>query len=407
MLGNIARLLAFSGAIVLLASCSKWDDFKQYIEDGEISYTGKLDSVRIYPGNERVRLLANFPADPKIIAVRVFWNDGADSVEFDVDRSTSGKVFDQVLTAEEGVNSFVIYTYDEDGNTSVPVNAVGRAYGPRYQSGLNNRQVSSAVVTEGETVISWVEMDQSAGPFATELTYQSAGKEKVIRVPITEEVTVLTDIDPEATTVSFRTLFLPQPTSIDTFYSSSTVSGLSRDVTDQYLRNTRVPVETTVRGERWGIPTDWITNTAVRNFRDASGNYLGGVDYWFDGPFLAMEAGWSEDNMATITNGKIYQTPTLPPGIYTIEMDIPDCTQGAEFYTVVAEGEEIPDIDQITSSLAYLKTSMPGTHSLTFTLAETTKVALGFVGHLENKGAGDGTFWRITRVALRQQTLVE
>src|SRR5690606_3936645 len=149
MFGNIARLMAFSGAIVLVASCSHWDDFKQYIEDGEISYTGKVDSVRIYPGNERVRLLTNSPADPKIIAATVFWNGGGDSVEFDVDRSTSGKVFDQVLTAEEGVNSFVIYTYDEDGNTSVPVNTVGRAYGPRYQSGLNNRQVSSAVVTEG------------------------------------------------------------------------------------------------------------------------------------------------------------------------------------------------------------------------------------------------------------------
>ena len=406
-LGNIARLLAFSGAIVLLASCSKWDDFKQYIEDGEISYTGKLDSVTVYPGNERVKLHAKLPADPKITTIRVFWNDGADSLEFGVDRSTSGNEVDYILAAEEGVNNFVLYTYDDDGNTSVPVNAVGRAYGPRYQNGLNNRQVSSAVVTDAETVISWIEMDLSAGPFATELTYQSVTGEKVIRVPIAEQATVLTDIDPEATTISYRTLFLPQPTSIDTFYAAPVVSALSKDVTELYLSNTHVPMETTARGGRWAIPADWITNTAVRNFRDGDGNYFGGVDYEFGGPFLAMEAGWSADNMATITNGKIYQTPTLPPGIYTIEMDIPDCTQGGEFYTVAAEGEEIPDIEQINSSLAYLKTSMPGTHSLTFTLTETTKVALGFVGHVENKGAGDGTFWRITRVALRQQTLVE
>ena len=399
--------MVFSLAIATSVSCSKWDDFKRYLDEGEIFYTGKLDSVAVHPGKERVRILGRLQADPKIKKVKIFWNDYADSAEFDIDLSTNNRIFDRVLPMDEGIKSFVIYTYDGEGNKSVPVNAVGRAYGARYQNTLKNRLVSSAISVDNETQISWVPIDASAGPVVTKLTYMSVTGEKEIDVPVSAETTVLADLDPATKTFSFQTLFLPQPTSIDTFYSEVATAAIAKDVTGEYLLNTQVPMETSSQSDRWGIPAHWITNDAVRNFRDGAGNYFGGVDFWFGGPFLAMEAGWSGDNMVTISNGKIYQTPTLPPGIYTFEMEIPDCTHGGEFYTVAAEGDEIPDIESLGTSLAHLKTSMPGTHKITFTLEETTTVALGFVGHLENKGAGDGTFWRITRVKLQQQVLVE
>ncbi|QEL02616.1 DUF5013 domain-containing protein [Olivibacter sp. LS-1] len=68
--------------------------------------------------------------------------------------------------------------------------------------------------------------------------------------------------------------------------------------------------------------------------------------------------------MATIRNGKIYQRVVLPPGVYTLEMDIPDCTLGGEFYTIASRGEELPDIANIESALAYGRTSSPGTFNL-------------------------------------------
>lgn len=97
----------------------------------------------------------------------------------------------------------------------------------------------------------------------------------------------------------------------------------------------------------------------------------------------------------------------MPAGHYTFEMDIPDCTVGGDFYTVAAYGTEIPNSENVSSALGFLKTSTPGTHALKYTLLEQSQVSLGFVGNLENKGGGDGTFWRINAVRLKQIVIVQ
>lgn len=394
--------VVFAGSI--LASCSKWDEFKEYTKNGEITYSGKLDSVKIYPGDGRIKIRALLPADPKIVKARIFWNNMTDSVEFPINMS-NGRILEHVLPMAEGLKSFTLYTYDARGNRSVPVYAVGTALGSRYQSSISNRVVTSAVNVNTTTTINWVSADLSASPIFTEVKYLSATGQKIAKVPANQDVTVINDLAPTAKTFTYRTAYLPA-NSIDTFYTAEKTVGIFKDVTTEYLKNTRLPATVVVKGDRWGTPTDWVTNAAARNFRNWNGEYYGGVDYWFGGPRLAMEAGWSGDNMATITNGKMYQSPTLPAGTYTFEMDIPDCTRGAEFYTVAAAGDEIPNIENITSSLAHAKTSAPGTHKITFTLTTATKVSLGFVGHLTSYGGGGGTFWRIDAVRLKQLPLV-
>lgn len=72
-----------------------------------------------------------------------------------------------------------------------------------------------------------------------------------------------------------------------------------------------------------------------------------------------------------------------------------------DFYTVAADGDGIPSTGNIASSLAYAKTNAKGTYKITFTLTTEKKVSLGFVGNVPNKGAGDGTFWRISQVRLK------
>lgn len=401
---KIAAAIAMLTTVLL--SCSKWDDFKKYKEDGEILYTGKIDSVKINPGNLRVQFNGLLKADPKITKIKIFWNNFADSVAYDINMATNNREFSKIFPMEEGIKSFVIYTYDSDGNRSIAVNAVGNVYGPRYNNTLNNRIASSAGNVNGTTTIEWLPIDASAGPFTTEIRYQSTTGEKVVRVPVTAERSTLNDLATSAKSLSYRTLYLPMKTAIDTFYTNYTQINVTKDVTSEFLVNTKVPFATTVKGDRWGNPTSWITNTAVRNFRQTEGVFYGGVDAWFGGPQLAMEAGWSTDNMASIVNGKIYQSPTLPAGQYTFEMDIPDCTAGGDFYTVAVEGEEIPNTENVTSSLAYAKTNSIGTHKITFTITSPKKVSLGFVGNVPNKGGGDGTFWRIKEVRLKQLLLV-
>jgi hypothetical protein len=402
---TIKMALAAVTISLLTVSCSKWDEFKKYKEGGEIIYTGKADSVKFMSGNERIKISAMLKADPKITKMKILWNSGKDSVMYDINMATDPRLFERIFPIEEGIKNFVIYTYDADGNTSVAVNAVGQVYGARYINSLINRAVSGAAVVDDVTRIDWLPIDFSLGPIATEVTYTSTTGEKTIIVPITDAQTSFGDLAASAASFSYRTLFKPQTTSIDTFYTAAVQVGISKDVTAQYLKNTKVPFETSVRSDRWGIPKDWITNEAVLNYTQSPGVKFGGVDYWFGGPQLAMEAGWSTDNMVTITNGKIYQTVNLPAGIYILEMDIPDCTQNGNFYTVAAAGATIPNIENIASSLGYARTSVTGTHRVTFTLTSAQQVSLGFVGNLENKGGGDGTFWRISSVRLKQQPL--
>jgi hypothetical protein len=77
---NTRFLLAAGLVTSTLLSCTKWDDYKKYTADGEIIYAGKLDSVKVLSGKNRVRVVGKLNADPKISSVKIFWNQNADSL---------------------------------------------------------------------------------------------------------------------------------------------------------------------------------------------------------------------------------------------------------------------------------------------------------------------------------------
>ena len=63
---NLLIAAAFVTVSVAFVSCSKWDDYKKYTAAGETVYSGKMDSVKIYSGNQRVQLMGLLSADPMI-----------------------------------------------------------------------------------------------------------------------------------------------------------------------------------------------------------------------------------------------------------------------------------------------------------------------------------------------------
>jgi hypothetical protein len=72
---------------VTTVCCSKWDDYKKYTATGETTYTGKMDSVKIYPGRLRVKLTGLLPADPNITTCKISWN-GNDSIVYAITKGT-------------------------------------------------------------------------------------------------------------------------------------------------------------------------------------------------------------------------------------------------------------------------------------------------------------------------------
>lgn len=204
--------------LAILAACTKSDDYKKYQAIGEKSYPGIMDSVKIRAGKNRVLLTGLFTSDPKITHFRVFWNNRQDSVEVPVSRKGNVDTAKVLLNnLAEGALSVEVRTYDAIGNKSIPVFAVGNAYGEQYESGVSNRTLSGKQVT-GEGV-SMVWTPSSANSPYTRLTYTSAGgTTKTLDVPGNAESTVLTGYQFN-TKILVRSAYLPEATAIDTFYT--------------------------------------------------------------------------------------------------------------------------------------------------------------------------------------------
>jgi hypothetical protein len=103
--------------LVLMAhyGCESMDDnYKQYIE--EYNYSGKIDSLRVYPGYERVILAWDNPKDQKSKTIRVIY--GVDSTVVNYD-SMVDSVSIEGLDAGTGYE-FIVYTLDAHQNLSVP-----------------------------------------------------------------------------------------------------------------------------------------------------------------------------------------------------------------------------------------------------------------------------------------------
>jgi hypothetical protein len=251
---------------MVMVSCSEWDEFKKYTNDGEIVYTGKFDSVVVFPGKERVRFWGTIAPDPKVKRAKVFWDNRADSVEFDVDGTGSTAAFDRIFDVAEGTKSFTVYTYDNEGHSSIGVTFTGNSYGSRYRNTLSNRKIKSVVYDDVNTVILWDLVDRMLGPVQMEVRYETPRGDTLVITPATETQTVLKDLDYANKTFSWRTVFKPLPVvpgvvCIDTFQTRSAESTIPTFVEKELDRSMFAAVslagDTPNNGGSGGIASMW------------------------------------------------------------------------------------------------------------------------------------------------------
>ena len=211
-------LTALLAAITLL-SCSKWDDYKKYTANGEIIYTGKLDSVKAWSGKNRVRITGKFNTDPKITAVKIFWNNKMDSLVYEVKGGVAANVFDQTFPMPESVTTFTVYTYDVDGNKSVPVYVVGKSFGDTYRRTLSNRFITSLVYTSASdsTTINWDAALSTAVQTEVKYPKNPTGDTVMVITPAKDSRTALPGFNYQTSKFTYRTIYMPDSTSIDTF----------------------------------------------------------------------------------------------------------------------------------------------------------------------------------------------
>lgn len=356
--------------IFLLGACSKRDAYKSFLEEKEIKYTGKADSVKVYPGRNRIKLSWLLTGDPKVSRCKVYWNARTDSAEVSVKRTDDVDTISLILEdMNEGAYNFDIYTFDDSGNRSVLVSASGISYGSQYQASLLNRAVKSAELKEDKGVTVWYDADGTA--IGTEVKYRNnAGNTRSLLLEAGADSLILPDYK-AGSKFEYRTLYLPDSAAIDTFYTDHETTGLTEDITRLYLKNPGDPFEhADWDGNRWGLLKDWKVNDAVKN---QSG--YGSFDGINGGGYLSMEK-WT--GQPEITNGKIYQTITLPAGRYSFEASFEANSVQDPAYKAVAAGSTLPDVSDIGNALA----SAPLAAPLSFELSSQATVSIGFVATL-------------------------
>lgn len=359
-------------ATVMLLSCSKWDDYKKHLDGGEILYTGKLDSAKIFSGKERIQVYGLLNSDPKIVALKVFWNDMKDSMVYDIKPSVMD-TFRQIIQMPEGIRAFEIRTYDAKGNISVPMSITGASFGDAYRRKLANRSINEISFKTGHTMVVWEQLDMSLGGQYTELEYTDSGRIKRKIIPLTQDTTLLEGLD-TSTNIRYRTIFKPQPTSIDTFEVAYTERFLK--IVPQ-LKNRKVPFIASSRNGRWGTLADWQSNSNVKIH--AGGH--GGWDEW-NGNIFNVESGWGAP---AVTNGKIWQNMTVDPGTYIFEIsDLRDTNllESDNTYIVVSDGNGLPDVAQVATAIGFTKifNGKPvSSMKVEFTITQRKEISMGYL----------------------------
>lgn len=282
--------------IILLIStiygCSDMDaDYKNFIKDGEIIYTGKMDSVVILSGKERVFITGVFISDPNITQCRIYWDSRTKHVDVPVERVNGVQKFKQEIPLPEKLYNFEIFTLDQNGNISVPVSASGKSYGEKFQTSITNRLITSAEMDEtGSVTIGWLPIDKTLGAFATEITYVNTEEQtcKVV-TSVDEEQTILPKFGDDQ--FSFQTLYLPDTLCVDTFRTIPAIQEVieyESPTVDPITEATLMIADFETMGEVWDIGTI-IKERGKKYYQGPSGALSAGS---FKGLFRAYKPGF-------------------------------------------------------------------------------------------------------------------
>lgn len=212
---------------VCMAACSDMNDMHDpFMKDGETTYVGRVDSIQVFSGRERV-LIHFWVTDPRVKKIWIYWNQKRDSVLVPVPVHNPLDV-QEVMIGEgdtkikEGDYTFLFYSHDDRGHRSVKFESLINVYGDRYQATLNNRSVKKVTKVNGQELkLEWGG-SSSNSEIGIEILYTDiTGVEKSCFIASEElsSPTVIKEVD-MALGMKYRTWYKPNQLAIDQFSAS-------------------------------------------------------------------------------------------------------------------------------------------------------------------------------------------
>lgn len=227
----IMRKLIFIAAVVaVLAACSDMNDVHNvYLKDGERIYIGKVNSLKAFAGDNRVKLRF-WASDPRAKAVGFYWYPGNDSMITEISHTSAADSFEVYIggssgtkTIQEGNYTLRVITRDDNNHFSVPFEKIINVYGDRFRSVLTDRVLKTVTYKAADASLSLTFAGQTSDrEIGVEISYTDLSGGALTMMKANTDLTAavkLLQVDAEKT-VSYRTLFLPEPLAVNTFYTA-------------------------------------------------------------------------------------------------------------------------------------------------------------------------------------------
>jgi len=216
---NLVKYLCILFIFFIAFACRKMDStYYDYIKYGEILYASKADSVKVYSGKERIKLTIYPGVDPKIVRYEISYNNKTQKLQVPVTSTTLRDSIDVIIDSLiEGSYTFNVVAFDSNGISSVEETVSGTVYGEDFQSMVQNRRVRMSEIEGDILKLSWY--NAMEGAIYSQIVYTNTdSKEVKINLSVKEEQNTLQLLDLNSS-ITYRTLFLPDTTAIDTFYT--------------------------------------------------------------------------------------------------------------------------------------------------------------------------------------------
>ena len=225
MKNRLIILIVWTLAAMLGVACEKMNDIHdEYLKNGPIVYIGRVDSMYVYSGRERVQV-DYWITDPRAKELCFYWNNKKDSARFAVSEHNPSEVQTLIIDPiSEGDFTFQVFSYDGKGHRSIKFEQGFSVYGDVYSSTLNNRALRSVTVGVNKLTLTWGN-SSSIQEQAVYITYTSPdGAPQTMIVPSAylAGATVLENVD-LSLPVTYCTVYLPNEQAIDYFFSETAV----------------------------------------------------------------------------------------------------------------------------------------------------------------------------------------
>lgn len=192
------------------------DVHEKFIRGGEIIYSPKTDSIAFIAGKDRILFRFWLYNSPNVKSVNLYWDNNMDSLIVPVTPTTGLDSADIILPdMAEKSYTFNVRTVDKYGHTSLATIDFGTSYGTFFQSSLMHRRIRDVSITDKGGKITWFSATENL--VGTKIHYVTNNETKaVVWMPANENVVLC----PDAKTNSifeYRSFFIPEEESIDTF----------------------------------------------------------------------------------------------------------------------------------------------------------------------------------------------